>query len=382
MNYYFEARVPSVMEILGARADLLVRLGFDIDQSVLEGDHDGTFEVPRDALFEALWSKFTDASGAGLVGIHEGTVLSEQANERGLTTESWTLDSAEAPRERDWIGDSEAVETQFFFSSEEVALSVRALIMDLLGTAEVGEVKAQVQRDWDAEWKASFRGIRVEPDWLVHPPWVDHSTETPDFKGRVLTVLPGAGFGTGTHETTQLCLRLLSQVHREKGKLASEFAALPALDFGSGSGILALAAAQLGHPVDAVEIDPLAIDNAKENARLNHLESLVRFGLTLDQLEPAPAGKYSLIFANILRPVLIEFAPLLLSSWAFDRSGQKGAMILSGLIEKDIEEVRSTYNQVFRGLHSAASTYRPLKWTCLDQGEWRGLLVEVGDQSE
>ncbi len=378
MNSVFQARVPSLIEVEGTHASLLRSLGFEFDEEGggSQSIDSGSFEFSRDALFEGLWSTFGGDS-EGLVGIHEGTVLSDEANERGLTTESWTLDSGEAPRERDWIGDSDSVDTQFFFGSEEVANSVHSLLTQLLGAGSVSPVTEQENRDWDAEWKASFRGIRVEPDWLVLPPWGNAEELSPGFQGRILTVLPGAGFGTGTHETTQLCLKLLSQVHREKGALSSDFARMPALDFGSGSGILGLAAAHLGHSVDAIEIDPLAIDNAIENAALNQLESKVRYAQRLEDLEPNSASKYSLIFANILRPVLVEFAPLLLRSWRVDRDGASGAIILSGLIETDVAEVISRYNSVFESIQSdSAPPKRKLRWTQLAQGDWRGLLAQ------
>ncbi len=378
MNSVFQARVPSLIEVEGTQVSLLRSLGFEFDEEGGESqaNESGTFEFSRDTLFEALWSTFGGDS-EGLVGIHEGTVLSDEANERGLTTESWTLDSGEAPRERDWIGDSDSVETQFFFASEESASAVHSLLVKLLGAGALGPVTEQENRDWDAEWKASFRGIRVEPDWLVLPPWGNAEELSPGFQGRTLTVLPGAGFGTGTHETTQLCLKLLSQVHREKGARSSAFAQMPVLDFGSGSGILGLAAAHLGHSVDAIEIDPLAIDNAIENAALNQLESKVRYAQRLEDLEPNSGSKYSLIFANILRPVLIEFAPLLLRSWRVHRDGERGAIILSGLIENDVSEVISRYNSVFEAMQpDSVLPKRVLRWTQVAQGDWRGLLAQ------
>jgi len=108
----------------------------------------------------------------------------------------------------------------------------------------------------------------------------------------------------------------------------------------SGSGILAIGAAKLGATLDGVEIDPLAIDNACENAELNDVGSAVKFSRTLAAAE----GAYDLVLANILRPVLIEHAPALTRKIA---SG--GTLILSGLIASDVPEIVATYSALLGG---------------------------------
>ncbi len=159
-----------------------------------------------------------------------------------------------------------------------------------------------------------------------------------------LVILPGAGFGTGTHETTQLCLEAIG-AQAEHGL---------ALDFGSGSGILSIALALRGFRVWGVEIDELALDNARENARLNALDSQVSWHTRLEQL---PSGqKFDLLVANILRPVLVEFAPTLLNLL------KPGApIILSGLVESDVPQVVKAF-----GLGSAAQVRA--------KNEWRGII--------
>src|SRR5664279_3870288 len=111
--------------------------------------------------------------------------------------------------------------------------------------------------------------MNVSPHWRVLPPWVE-----PDVRGHVdgvpiIRINPGAGFGLGTHETTQLCLLALGHF------LRSGFRPATVLDFGSGSGILAIGAALSGAKVEAVEINERAIENARENATLNHVEQLI-----------------------------------------------------------------------------------------------------------
>jgi ribosomal protein L11 methyltransferase len=166
-------------------------------------------------------------------------------------------------------------------------------------------------------------------------------------------ILPGSGFGTGTHETTQLCLQALGHPALLKRITGQEV-----LDFGSGSGILSLAAARLGaSQVWGVEIDDLAIANARENASLNGLEGKVTWKL---QLEEVPAQKrFPVILANILRPVLVEFVEPLLS-----RRASGGAVIVSGLLERDVEEVKSVYSARLGGQQPEV----------LALGEWRALV--------
>jgi ribosomal protein L11 methyltransferase len=211
----------------------------------------------------------------------------------------------------------------------------------------VGSIEEQKPQDWDAQWKASFlnagEGVVVPPFWRIVPPWVNGGKS-----GEIaLKINPGAGFGTGTHETTQLCLQALGETLKEKGQSV--------LDFGSGSGILSVAAALLGASVQAIEIDPLAIDNAIENARLNGVENQIRY---FERLNENQRG-FSVVVANILKPVLIEFSRELTA-----RLAPGGVMILSGLIDSDVDPVSKAYSDAL-GAH----------FEVRNLGEWRALVA-------
>jgi ribosomal protein L11 methyltransferase len=317
----------------------------------------------REDFFSSLWDQYAQR---GLLGIHEGTLLSEEAAEQGLETESWTVDAAEAPRERDWVQDQELAEAELYFASREQAEEARAEI-ERECALRCGQVIEQKPEDWNASWKASFnaleKGFEIPPFWKIYPSWIEKGREEDGRK--IIRINPGAGFGTGTHETTQLCLQAIGDVAKAHGgrpghaDVQSSKAGAPllenirALDFGSGSGILAIGAALLGAQVSAVEIDSLAIENALENAALNGVDSLIVYTKTL-----GPVGDhFPLVIANILRPVLIEFAPELVR-----RMAPRGALILSGLIEKDVAEV----DQVFSGLLGRKPELRSLnEWRCL-----------------
>jgi ribosomal protein L11 methyltransferase len=314
--------------------------------------------MSREDFYEWLWAQF---GRTGLVGVHEGTVLSEDAAELGLETESWTVDAAEAPRERDWIGGQKIAQADLYFESRKAAEGAVKRLRALHPELGVGAIQEQPPQDWDAEWKASFlsqaSGVRIAPNWRILPPWVSEDSpelarlNAPILPGeRVIRVNPGAGFGTGTHETTQLCLKAIAEFFgRRKGP-----AEVRALDFGSGSGILSIGAALLGADVDGVEIDPLAIDNAEENSRINDVEERIAY---FRDLAGAP-GPYPLVIANILRPVLLEFAPELVR-----RLEPGGTLVLSGLIATDTPSVSEAY--------SALLKRRPVETSL---GEWRSLV--------
>lgn len=161
----------------------------------------------------------------------------------------------------------------------------------------------------------------------------------------------GSGFGDGRHETTQLCLQAV-------GALAARaLAPWRLLDFGSGTGILSIAAAKLGGTAVGVEIDPEAVASAHENAGLSGVTERVCFARSLD--EPAAAGPFDLVVANILRAVLLDFAAQLTS-----RVAPGGALVLSGLVSTDVPEVSARYARHLGGR-------RPEVYS---RGEWRGLV--------
>ena len=309
--------------------------------------------MPREDFYSWLWERFGGAQG--LQGVHEGTLLSEQAAQAGLETESWTLDAAEAPRERDWLAGQAVAEAELFFATLPQAQVAQRFLQGLKGLG-AGVIREQKAQDWDAQWKAAFlgnsNGVTVRPFWRILPPWVTREDAALKPGETILRINPGAGFGTGTHETTQLCLEAIGERAGKPGGLGGA----RVLDFGSGSGILSIGAAIAGGRVNGVEIDPLAVDNSIENARLNGLETQIEYSATL----AAATGVYAVVIANILRPVLVEFAPQLVRRL----DPRAGTLILSGLIEKDVAEVSQCYSALLDGRP-------PVK---KELGDWRALV--------
>jgi len=199
-------------------------------------------------------------------------------------------------------------------------------------------VEAVAERDWVRETQAQFDPIRISARLWVVPSW--HTPPEPP--AIAVSLDPGVAFGTGSHPTTRLCLRWLEQ-HVHGGETV--------LDYGCGSGILAIAAMKLGAAhATGVDIDPVAVRAAKENAGRNSVAcefSDSRSPLTFE------AG---IVVANILANPLKLVAPLLAG---YVRAG--GRIALSGILEHQQQEVEGCYAQWF---HFEAPA-REEGWVCL-----------------
>lgn len=176
--------------------------------------------------------------------------------------------------------------------------------------------------DWDREWRRGLAPRRVGARFVVTPSWCAYEPLAGD---RVLVIDPEMAFGTGEHATTRGCLRLLESV-------VAEGAAV--LDVGTGSGVLAIAAAALGATrVDAIDSDPVAIDAAVRNAERNRVGERIRFAVEEalpSGLDARPDGSYDLITANILSSILM---PILPSFRRLVRPG--GAVVLGGILRSE-----------------------------------------------
>jgi ribosomal protein L11 methyltransferase len=305
-------------------------------------------DLPREEFLALLWERL---GGFGLVGIHEGTVLSEDLAPGDERSTPWILDGGLAPSDRDWVAGREDAEAELYFSDQSGADLARLTLARDYPQLSVGPVEVREAEDWNKKWKDSFTGARVPPFWEILPPWVEKPT---DASSRVLRINPGAGFGTGTHETTQLCLTLISGV--------PEIAGARVLDFGSGSGILSIGAALLGAAhVVGCEIDELANDNARDNAGLNALGDRVEFRTDL----PPDTAAYDIVIANILRPILLEFCERLCA-----RLKNEGVVVLSGLLATDAPSVEAAF---LKGLSRSGFE---VSSRVIEHGEWRGIILE------
>ena len=182
-------------------------------------------------------------------------------------------------------------------------------------------------QDWERSWMDNFQPMRFGRRLWIVPSW----HEAPDSQAVNLLLDPGLAFGTGTHPTTALCLEWLD---------GQDVRGLNAIDFGCGSGILAIAALLLGaERVTGTDIDPQALEASRDNAQRNGIAD-ERFPLYLP--EAMPAEPADLLLANILAGPLVSLAPQLSS---LVRPG--GRIALSGILAEQSEEILAAYRDAF-----------------------------------
>ena len=208
------------------------------------------------------------------------------------------------------------------FATEALAREAAALLeaqdffaeCRLLGLADVPE------QDWVRLTQSQFAPVEITPEFWIVPTW----HEPPAQARQVIRLDPGLAFGTGTHPTTRMCLRWIATRASPVGKRV--------LDYGCGSGILAIGAAKYGATdIDAVDIDPAAVESTELNAEAN--------GVRLQAgLPDASAGRYDIVLANILATPLKVLAPLLCAHVA-----PGGALVLAGILERQADELKAAY---------------------------------------
>tara|TARA_B100000405_G_scaffold262908_1_gene198998 strand:- start:163 stop:1044 length:882 start_codon:yes stop_codon:yes gene_type:complete len=175
-------------------------------------------------------------------------------------------------------------------------------------------------QDWNTYTQSQFNEIIVSKSLRIIPPWLNKQ----GFEGNTIIIQPGSGFGTGTHPTTRLCLKWL-----ERNDISSD----SLLDFGSGSGVLAITARKLGASfVEGIEIDAKAIDNANHNAMLNGVD--IRFHKTEESLKD---HSYDNVVVNILSDTIINISPKL-------KKLTRKRLALSGILIDQVERVINTYS--------------------------------------
>jgi ribosomal protein L11 methyltransferase len=202
-------------------------------------------------------------------------------------------------------------------AAEEAGLLLAA--QDFFDGCKLLGVNDVPDQDWVRLTQSQFAPVEITPDFWIVPTW----HEPPAQARKVIRLDPGLAFGTGTHPTTRMCLRWVA-AHPPAGQRV--------LDYGCGSGILAIGAALYGAgEVDAVDIDPAAVQSTLDNASAN--------GVTLKAgLPDAAAGSYDTVLANILATPLKVLAPLLRGHVAAG-----GHLVLAGILERQADELKQAY---------------------------------------
>jgi ribosomal protein L11 methyltransferase len=212
------------------------------------------------------------------------------------------------------------------FESEALATAAATLLQAQDWTQEVHLISMTdvADEDWVRLTQSQFAPVPITPSFWIVPSW----HQPPPEALRVIRLDPGLAFGTGTHPTTRMCLRWIAQ---QAPSLASSWDRV--LDYGCGSGILGIAAGVHGaRGIDAVDIDPAAVEATQLNAASNQ----VRLRVALPHVAE---GSYPLVLANILATPLKLLAPLLS---AHVSSG--GHLVLAGILERQVDELRAAYS--------------------------------------
>ncbi len=202
-------------------------------------------------------------------------------------------------------------------AAEEAARLLQA--QDFFADCKVLGIEEVAEQDWVRLTQSQFEPVEITPEFWIVPSW----HEPPAQARQVIRLDPGLAFGTGTHPTTRMCLRWIARNPPRDQRV---------LDYGCGSGILAIGAAKYGAgEVDAVDIDEAAVRATEDNAAANQV--------TLNSGLPELAqGRYQTVLANILATPLKVLAPLLCGYVA-----PGGSLVLAGILERQADELKQAY---------------------------------------
>jgi ribosomal protein L11 methyltransferase len=208
------------------------------------------------------------------------------------------------------------------FATEAQAQEAASVLaaQDFFTACRVAGIADVPEQDWVRLTQSQFAPVEITPEFWIVPTW----HEPPAQARRVIRLDPGLAFGTGTHPTTRMCLRWIAS----RGDLSDQ----RVLDYGCGSGILAIGAAKFGaRDIDAVDIDEAAVESTRLNAQAN--------GARLNAgLPEAANGRYGIVLANILATPLKVLAPLLCGHVA-----PGGSLALAGILGRQADELKLAY---------------------------------------
>ncbi len=223
----------------------------------------------------------------------------------------------------------------------ELHLAVASRSLSIKEPIEIIENTPLENQDWVRITQANFQPMKISRRLWIVPTW----HELPDENAINLRMDPGVAFGTGSHPTTHLCLEWLDEHVKADDSI---------LDYGCGTGILAIAAKLLGAGATlGTDIDPQAVEASEANATMNGVDAL--FVLPEDM----PDGRFDIVVANILMGPLKQLAPLLLG-----RVNEHGSLVLSGILPHQVDDIIATYREIDPTLQ--LSLYKQEdEWVCL-----------------
>ncbi|UUZ70501.1 50S ribosomal protein L11 methyltransferase [Polaromonas sp. P2-4] len=210
------------------------------------------------------------------------------------------------------------------FATEALARDAASVLeaQDFFAGCQLVAIQAVPEQDWVRLTQSQFTPVEITPEFWIVPTW----HEPPAQAKQLIRLDPGLAFGTGTHPTTRMCLRWIA------GQAAAGKTLGRVLDYGCGSGILAIGAAKFGAlDIDAVDIDDAAVESTRANAEANH----VRLNAGLPD---KAVGGYQTVLANILATPLKVLAPLLCA-----HVEKGGNLVLAGILARQADELKTAY---------------------------------------
>jgi ribosomal protein L11 methyltransferase len=260
-----------------------------------------------------------------LIDVGALSVSVEDANEGTEAEQPLFGEPGMEPTEHAW--ESSRVVALINANDDPAELVHQACAMCDIGTLLPFTLRPVADQDWVRLTQSQFEPIHIGKNIWVVPSW--HDAPNPD--ALILELDPGLAFGTGSHPTTKLCMEWLEANLRSPQSV---------LDYGCGSGILAMLANKVGsHAVDGVDIDPQAIVSARENAERNQCD--VTFFLPEDFASARQGQRYDVVVANILSGPLKVMAPMLCG-----RVAKGGSLVLSGVLARQADEVIACYHSL------------------------------------
>ncbi|HEV2706330.1 MAG TPA: 50S ribosomal protein L11 methyltransferase [Pyrinomonadaceae bacterium] len=283
------------------------------------------------------------------------TEAGASGTESALRPAGMVIEAGGERRSEARVAEDEFTTVTGYFSELPEVERVRDALREALriygfASSDVREVRQRevAERDWLAEWKKTWRPVAVGERFLVAPSWSEVA-ESGEGDARILIrIEPGMAFGTGTHETTRLCLAAVEKYFRDGSFL----------DVGTGTGILAIAAAKLSEEasVEACDTDPVAVTVAHENARANGVAERINF--RVGSVEDDPEASAALVCANLTADVLLPMLPSLLSA-------TRERLVISGILDTQEQMVGARLSEL------GATDYEVTR-----EGEWIAMSIK------
>ena len=240
------------------------------------------------------------------------------------------------------VGSGQRFHARVYALGVEVEAVRRAVLQQASTNTRVDAAEALPEVDWSEAWKQGLEALRISERLVIRPPFVEWALEPGQ---REVVIDPGQAFGTGGHASTRVCLDWIDALY------ASPSAAVDLdrmLDVGTGSGVLALAAATLGaREALGFDLDGVAIEAAQQAARANGLEDRVRFRTGPIEIAGGTGERWPLVVANLLKQEILPIA-----AEVAKRVAPGGILLLSGLLDEDAPEVLARFEE--EGLREGA----------------------------